>query len=87
MLGLAPTGRQAHPLDQDRIWVWSTKEREGLMSLQDRVDAVLSGAVSAGDVPGVVAGVTTASDTIYESGFGERAMADFATKLRQVFNA
>jgi len=42
------------------------------MPLQDRVDAVLSGAVSAGDVPGVVAGVTSASDTIYEGGFGER---------------
>ncbi len=42
------------------------------MSLQDRVDAVLSGAVSAGDVPVVVAGVTSASDTIYEGGFGER---------------
>ncbi len=40
------------------------------MSMQDRVDAVLGGAVSAGDVPGVVAGVTSASDTIYEAGFG-----------------
>jgi methyl acetate hydrolase len=42
------------------------------MSLQDSVNAVLSSAVSAGDVPGVVAGVTTADDTIYEGGFGER---------------
>ncbi len=44
------------------------------MALQERIDAVLSGAVSAGDVPGVVAGLTSAEDTIYQAGFGERVL-------------
>ena len=44
------------------------------MALRERIDAVLSGAVAAGDVPGVVAGVTSAEDTIYEAGFGERVL-------------
>lgn len=44
------------------------------MALRDRIDAVLNGAVAAGDVPGVVAGVTSAEDTIYQAGFGERVL-------------
>ncbi len=44
------------------------------MALQDRGDAVLSGAVSAGDVPGVLAGLTSSEDTIYQAGFGERVL-------------
>jgi CubicO group peptidase (beta-lactamase class C family) len=44
------------------------------MSLKQTADALLEAAVSNGDVPGVVAAVTTADDTIYEAGFGERAI-------------
>jgi len=42
------------------------------MSLRDSADALLRGAVSRNDVPGVVAAATTARETIYENGFGER---------------
>ena len=44
------------------------------MSLNKSLDAVLEAAVLAGDVPGVVAGLTTADATVYEGGFGERAI-------------
>lgn len=43
------------------------------MAFKDSVDGILEAAVSRGDVPGVVAGVTTAEETVYEGGFGERA--------------
>lgn len=44
------------------------------MSLRESADALLRAAASQGDVPGVVAGVTTADETIYEGGFGERVI-------------
>ena len=44
------------------------------MSLKEKVDALLQAAVSAGDVPGVAAAVTTPDETIYEGGFGERVI-------------
>ena len=44
------------------------------MPLKQSADALLGAAVSRGDVPGVVAAVTTADETIYEGGFGERAI-------------
>ena len=44
------------------------------MSLKQSVDALLASAAANGDVPGVVAGVTTADETIYEGGFGERVV-------------
>ena len=44
------------------------------MSLQSEVDAVLHQAVANGDVPGVVAAVTSRDRTIYEGGFGERVL-------------
>ena len=37
-------------------------------------DALLSGAVRSGDVPGVVAALTTPSETIYQSAFGVRVL-------------
>jgi methyl acetate hydrolase len=37
-------------------------------------DALLKGAVVAGDVPGVVAAVTTRDATVYEAAFGERVL-------------
>lgn len=43
------------------------------MALNDAVDTLLAGAVQRGDVPGVVAGVTTRAGAIYEKGFGERS--------------
>ena len=43
------------------------------MALKDSADGILKAAVSRGDVPGVVAGATTAEGTVYEGGFGERA--------------
>ena len=42
------------------------------MSLQSEADALLQSAVAKGDVPGVVALATSADETIYEGGFGER---------------
>ena len=44
------------------------------MSLQERADAILSGAVADGAVPGVVAGVTNADDDLYLASFGERVL-------------
>ena len=44
------------------------------MSLKEQADALLGGAASSGDVPGVVAAATTPDGTIYESGFGERVI-------------
>lgn len=44
------------------------------MSLGQRADRLLQDAASRGDVPGVVAAATTANDTIYEGGFGERVL-------------
>jgi methyl acetate hydrolase len=44
------------------------------MALKESADALLRGAVEKGDVPGVVALATTASGTIYEGGFGVRAL-------------
>ena len=48
------------------------------MVLRDSVDAILRAAVSRGDVPGVVAAATAAEGTIYEGGFGERAVGSGA---------
>jgi methyl acetate hydrolase len=44
------------------------------MSLPSEIDAVLHQAVAQGDVPGVVAAATERGGTIYEGGFGERAL-------------
>ena len=44
------------------------------MSLGQRADRLLQDAASRGDIPGVVAAATTANDTIYEGGFGERVL-------------
>ena len=48
------------------------------MALKDSADGILKAAVSRGDVPGVVAGATTAEGTVYEGGFGERAVGSGA---------
>ena len=48
------------------------------MALKDSVDGILEAAVSRGDVPGVVAAATTAEGTVYEGGFGERAVGSGA---------
>ena len=48
------------------------------MALKDSVDGILEAAVSRGDVPGVVAAATTAEETVYEGGFGERAVGSGA---------
>ena len=37
-------------------------------------DALLGSAIAAGDVPGVVAAVTTRDATLYEAAFGERVL-------------
>jgi len=42
------------------------------MALTDSAARLLEAAVSRSDVPGVVAGATTAEGTVYEGGFGER---------------
>ena len=44
------------------------------MSMSERIDGLLSGAVSDGSVPGVVAGVTSADGDLYLGGFGERVL-------------
>ena len=44
------------------------------MSITRRINAILSEAAAAGAVPGVVAGVTSAQDTLYLGGFGERVL-------------
>ena len=44
------------------------------MSMREKIDGVLSGAVSGGAVPGVVAGVTNAEAELYLGGFGERVL-------------
>ena len=44
------------------------------MSMREKIDGVLSGAVSGGAVPGVVAGVTNADAELYLGGFGERVL-------------
>ena len=41
-------------------------------------DALLRKAVEAGDVPGVVAAVTTADDTVYQGAFGKRVLGEAA---------
>ena len=46
--------------------------------LKDSVDGILEAAVSRGDVPGVAAAATTAEGTVYEGGFGERAVGSGA---------
>ena len=48
------------------------------MALKNSVDGILEAAVSRGDVPGVVAAATTAEGTLYEGGFGERAIGSGA---------
>ena len=42
--------------------------------LKRSADAMLQSAISSGDVPGVVAAVTTREGTIYEAAFGECAL-------------
>jgi methyl acetate hydrolase len=42
--------------------------------LKSRADELLRSAIAAGDVPGVVAAVTTRDATIYEAAFGERVL-------------
>ena len=44
------------------------------MSMNERIDALLSGPVAESAVPGVVAGVTDASEDLYLAGFGERVL-------------
>ncbi len=44
------------------------------MALQQDIDTLLQRAVTDGDVPGVVAAATNRNETIYEGGFGERAL-------------
>ncbi|MDE0459634.1 MAG: serine hydrolase [Chromatiales bacterium] len=44
------------------------------MSMREKIDGVLSKAVSGGAVPGVVAGVTNADAELYLGGFGERVL-------------
>ena len=44
------------------------------MSMREKIDGVLSEAVSDGAVPGVVAGVTNAEAELYLGGFGERVL-------------
>ena len=44
------------------------------MSMREKIDGVLSGAVADGAVPGVVAGVTNADAELYLGGFGERVL-------------
>lgn len=48
------------------------------MSLKTNVDALLRTATEAGDVPGVVAVATDRNGTIYEGGFGSRALGQSA---------
>jgi methyl acetate hydrolase len=44
------------------------------VALKKSADALLAGAVDAGDLPGVVAAVTTRDSTVYEAAFGERVL-------------
>lgn len=46
------------------------------MTIKASADALLSKAVESGDVPGVVAAATNASDTIYEGAFGVRTLGE-----------
>ena len=46
------------------------------MSLKTKADALLRMATESGDVPGVVATATDRNGTIYEGGFGSRALGD-----------
>ena len=48
--------------------------QSGPGALKGNADALLRGAVDAGDVPGVVAAVTTRDATIYEAAFGQRVI-------------
>jgi len=48
------------------------------MSLSNTADALLQQGVTEGAAPGVVAAATSASDTIYEGGFGERVIGEGA---------
>jgi CubicO group peptidase (beta-lactamase class C family) len=48
------------------------------LALKDKADALLQGAASRRDVPGVVAAATTRDETIYEGAFGERVMGGSA---------
>lgn len=53
--------------------------RKGRSALRlEAVDALLRGAVEAGDVPGVVAAVTTRETSVYEAAFGRRALGEAA---------
>ena len=49
-------------------------QNTAVASLKDNADAVLAGIVERGDVPGVVAAVTTPAETIYLASFGERGL-------------
>ena len=44
------------------------------MSMNEQIDALLSGPVAEGAVPGVVAGATNGEGTLYLGGFGERVL-------------
>jgi len=44
------------------------------VALKQSADALLAAAVGAGDLPGVVAAVTTREGTVYESAFGKRVL-------------
>ena len=48
------------------------------MSLKTQADALLRTAAESGDVPGVVATATDRNGTIYEGGFGLRALGESA---------
>ena len=45
-------------------------------ALKKSADALLGSAIAAGDVPGVVAAVTTRDATVYEGAFGERVLGE-----------
>jgi methyl acetate hydrolase len=45
-------------------------------ALKDAADRLLQSAVAAGDLPGVVAAVTTRESTVYEAAFGGRVLGD-----------
>jgi methyl acetate hydrolase len=49
-------------------------QNTAVASLKDNADAVLAGIAERGDVPGVVAAVTSPAETIYLAAFGERGL-------------
>jgi methyl acetate hydrolase len=52
----------------------SRDARQGANALRGSVDALLRDAVQSGDIPGVVAAVTTRMETVYEAAYGRRVL-------------